>query len=51
MLTLKTEAASYTEAVSNALRLCEALIRETENARQFFVRDETGAMTPCRLFP
>jgi hypothetical protein len=49
-LKLKTEAASYAEVVKNALRLYEALIEETESGKQFFVRDETGAMTPYRLF-
>nr|WP_294504361.1 hypothetical protein [uncultured Rhodopila sp.] len=50
VLKLKTEAASYAEVVKNALRLYEALIEETENGKQFFVRDEAGAMTPYRLF-
>jgi hypothetical protein len=50
VLKLKTEAASYAEVVKNALRLYEALIEETESGKQFFVRDETGAMAPYRLF-
>jgi hypothetical protein len=50
VLKLKTEAASYAEVVKNALRLYEALIEETENGKQFFVRDESGAMSPYRLF-
>jgi hypothetical protein len=50
VLKVKTEAASYAEVVKNALRLYEALIEETESGKQFFVRDETGAMAPYRLF-
>jgi hypothetical protein len=50
ILKLKTEAASYAEVVKNALRLYEALIEETENGKQFFVRDENGALSPYRLF-
>ncbi len=50
VLKLKTEAASYTEVVKNALRLYEALIEETESGRQFFVCDDSGALTPHRLF-
>jgi hypothetical protein len=50
VLKLKTEAASYAEVVKNALRLYEALIEETERGKQFFVRDDTGAMVPYRLF-
>jgi hypothetical protein len=49
-LKLKTEASSYAEVVKNALRLYEALIEETESGKQFFVRDENGAMIPYRLF-
>ena len=49
-LGLKTEASSYAEVVKNALRLYEALIEETESGKQFFVRDENGAMIPYRLF-
>jgi hypothetical protein len=50
VLKVKTEAASYAEVVKNALRLYEALIEETESGKQFFVRDETGALAPYRLF-
>jgi hypothetical protein len=50
VLKLKTEAASYAEVVKNALRLYEALIEETESGKQFFVRDDSGALTPYRLF-
>jgi hypothetical protein len=50
VLKLKTEAASFAEVVKNALRPYEALIEETENGKQFFVRNETGAITPYRRF-
>jgi hypothetical protein len=49
-LKIKTEAASYAEVVKNALRLYEALIEETENGKQFFIRDEHGVLSPYRLF-
>jgi hypothetical protein len=49
-LKIKTEAASYAEVVKNALRLYEALIEETENGKQFFVRQDDGTMAPYRLF-
>ena len=49
-LKAKTEAASYAEVVKNALRLYEALIEETDNGKEFFVRDSSGAMVPYRLF-
>ena len=50
LLKVKTESASYAEVVKNALRLYEALIEETESGKQFFVRDENGALSPYRLF-
>jgi hypothetical protein len=50
VLKTKTEAASYAEVVKNALRLYEALIEETESGKQFFVRDDSGAYVPYRLF-
>jgi hypothetical protein len=50
VLKVKTEAASYAEVVKNALRLYEALVEETESGKQFFVRDEYGALSPFRLF-
>jgi hypothetical protein len=50
LLKVKTEAASYAEVVKNALRLYEALIEETESGRQFFVRDDSGSLSPFRLF-
>ena len=50
VLKTKTEASSYVEVIKNALRLYEALIEETESGKQFFVRDENGAMIPYRMF-
>ena len=47
---VKTEASSYAEVVKNALRLYEALIEETENGKEFLVRDKTGAVTPYKMF-
>ena len=49
-LKAKTEAASYAEVVKNALRLYEALIEETEDGKQFLVRDKDGVVAPVRLF-
>ena len=49
-LKAKTEAASYAEVVKNALRLYEALIEETEDGKQFLVRDKSGVVAPFRLF-
>jgi hypothetical protein len=49
-LKAKTEAASYAEVVKNALRLYEALIEETEDGKQFLVRDKDGVVAPFRLF-
>ena len=50
VLKAKTEAASYAEVVKNALRLYEALIEETEDGKQFLVRDKNGVVAPFRLF-
>jgi hypothetical protein len=50
ILKVKTESASCAEVVKNALRPYEALIEETESGKQFFVRDETGHLSPYRLF-
>lgn len=49
-LKVKTEASSYAEVVKNALRLYEALIDETEDGKQFLVRDKDGVVAPFRLF-
>ena len=49
-LELKTDASSYAEVAKNALRLYEALIEETENGKQFVVRDLDGTVQPFRLF-
>ena len=49
-LKAKTEAASYTEVVKNALRIYEALIEETEAGKEFLLRDKDGVIAPFRLF-
>ena len=49
-LKTKTEASSYAEVVKNALRIYEALIEETESGKQFLIRDETGVVSPFRMF-
>jgi hypothetical protein len=41
-LKVKTEATSYAEVAKNALPLYEALIEETEDGKQFLVRDKEG---------
>jgi hypothetical protein len=46
----KTEATADAEVVKNALRLCEALIEETESGGKFLIRDAAGMVSPCRLF-
>ena len=50
VLKVKSAAASYAEVVRNALRPYKALIEATESGKQFFVRDEHGALSPYRLF-
>ena len=45
----KTEAASYAEVIKNALRLYEALINETEEGHQVFVKDREGRETTYRV--
>jgi hypothetical protein len=49
-LKAKTEAASYTEVIKNALRLYEALIEEAESGKQSLVRDLDGEMAPFCFF-
>lgn len=49
VLKVKTKATSLAEVVKNALRLYEALIEETEDGKQFLVRDKHGAVAPFRL--
>jgi hypothetical protein len=50
VLKVKTEAASCTEVIKNALRPNESLIEETESGKRFFIRDENGTPSPYRLF-
>jgi Arc/MetJ-type ribon-helix-helix transcriptional regulator len=45
----KTEAASYAEVIKNSLRLYEALIKETDNGNQVFVKDRKGRETSYRV--
>lgn len=49
-LKAKTEASSYAEVLRNALGLYEGLIEESEQGRQFLVRDKDGTVSPFRLF-
>lgn len=49
-LKAKTEAASYTEVVKNALRIYEALIAESGEGKQFLIRDQNGAISIFRMF-
>jgi hypothetical protein len=44
----KTEAASYAEEIRNALRLCEALVKESENGNQLYIKDREGREVACR---
>jgi len=46
----KTEAATYTEVLKDALRLYEALIEEAENGNEFCIREKDGRITSYRLF-
>lgn len=49
-LKLKTEATSYAEVVANALHLYEALIKETEDGKQFLTRDKSGTVALFRVW-
>lgn len=46
----KTESASYTEVVKNALRLYEAVISETEMGHSFLVKDKEGNLKEYVIF-
>lgn len=41
-LKARTEAASYSEVIKNALRLYEAMVLEAEKGNEISVRDESG---------
>lgn len=45
-----TEASSYAEVVRNAIRLYEAMVQETAAGRQFLVQDQSGTITPYKVF-
>lgn len=49
-LKVKTEASSYAEVVKNALRIYEALIKDSEDGKQFFSRDKEGQISIVKLF-
>lgn len=46
----KTEAASYTEVVKNALRLYEAVIEEADKGNTFCVKDREGSIKEYLVF-
>jgi hypothetical protein len=46
----KTDAASYTEVLKNALKLYDGIIAEAERGAQFLVRDKDGNVSEFRMF-
>ncbi len=46
----KTEAASYTEVIKNALRLYEAMVEDHERGCEFLIKDSEGTISPYRVF-
>jgi hypothetical protein len=46
----KTEAASYTEVLKNALRLYESVITQYEEGRRLYVKDKDGALVEYEVF-
>ena len=44
----KTEAASYAEEIRNALRLYEALVKESEDGNQLYIKDRERREVACR---
>lgn len=46
----KTEAASYTEVIKNALKLYESLLSESEAGGKFLVKSQDGSMKEYILF-
>lgn len=46
----KTEAASYTEVLRNAMRLYDALIQEIEDGNEICVRDKDGGIKTYKFF-
>jgi len=45
----KTEAASYTEVLRNAMRLYDALVQEVEDGNELCVRDKEGNITAYKF--
>lgn len=50
VLKQKTEAASLSEVLKNALRVYDALVEEAEQGHDFLVRDRVGNLTKYKLF-
>lgn len=46
----KTEAASYTEVVKNALRLYENLVEQYESGKRFYLKDAEGNTVEYEIF-
>jgi hypothetical protein len=46
----KTEAASYSEVLKNALRLYESVIDQYEDGKRLFVKGEDGALIEYKVF-
>jgi hypothetical protein len=46
----KTEAASYTEVVKNALRLYENLIDQYDSGKRFYLKDDKGNTVEYEVF-
>jgi len=46
----KTEAASYSEVLKNALRLYEALIKEAEEGNDLIIRRKSGERAEIKVF-
>lgn len=49
-LKAKTEAASYSEVMKNALRVYEAMIAQQEAGRTFILKDKDGTMIEYQIF-
>jgi hypothetical protein len=46
----KTEAASYSEVLKNALRLYESVIAQYEDGRRLYVKNSDGALVEYEVF-
>jgi hypothetical protein len=49
MLVEKTEAKGYTDVMRNALRLYEAIVEETEQGNEIFIRGRGGEIKSYRF--